>query len=269
VLQESLDLRAESDEFHSFLTTLDDGDWDRPTPFLGWTPWDVIAHLHFFDRMAVLALTDADAFTAQVKELIGAATTGVSGAEYTRRELAALDAKELLQQWYATCSEMAEQLGNADTKRRLPWFGPDMGVRMFTTARYMEVWAHAQDVYDLMRAPRTHTDRIENVAVIGVKTFAWTFLNRGLEVPGDPPYVRLVAPSGAIWEWNVPSDESRIAGDALDFCRVVTQGRNIADTALEVVGDTAVQWMAIAQCFAGGPVDPPKPGERAWEETVR
>ena len=81
-------------------------------------------------------------------------------------------------------------------------------------------------------------------------TFAWTFLNRGLEVPGDPPHVRLVAPSGAIWEWNEPSDESRIAGDALDFCRVVTQGRNIADTALDVVGDTATQWMAIAQCFA-------------------
>ena len=43
MLQESLDLRAEADEFHSFLKTLGDGDWGRPTPFLGWTPWDVIA----------------------------------------------------------------------------------------------------------------------------------------------------------------------------------------------------------------------------------
>jgi uncharacterized protein (TIGR03084 family) len=269
MLQESLDLRAEADEFHSLLKTLGDADWSRPTPFLGWTPWDVVAHLHYFDRMAVLALTDAAAFAAQAKELIRAATTGVSGAEYTRRELGSLDANELLGQWHATCCEMSEQLGGADGKRRLPWFGPDMGVRMFTTARHMETWAHAQDVYDLMRASRTHTDRIRNIAVIGVKTFAWSFLNRGLEVPGEPPYVRLVAPSGAVWEWNDPSDESRVAGDALEFCRVVTQGRNIADTALDVVGDTAAQWMAIAQCFAGGPVDPPKPGERTWEETAK
>ena len=31
---------------------------------------------------------------------------------------------------------------------------------------------------------------------------------------------------------------------------------------LTVVGDTANRWMAIAQCFAGGPEDPPAPGER-------
>ena len=102
-----------------------------------------------------------------------------------------------------------------------------------------------------------------------MKTFAWTFRNRGLEVPGDPPYIRLVSPSGEVWEWNEPSDESRVAGDALEFCRVVTQGRNIEDTALDVAGDTATRWMAIAQCFAGGPVDPPKPGERVWEEQTR
>nr|MDJ0867277.1 TIGR03084 family protein [Myxococcota bacterium] len=53
-----------------------------------------------------------------------------------------------------------------------------------------------------------------------------------------------------------------VRGDALDFCHVVTQGRNVADTALEVRGEVATRWMSIAQCFAGGPVDPPKPGTR-------
>ncbi len=133
-------------------------------------------------------------------------------------------------------------------------------------ARFMEVWAHGQDVYDLMRVPREHTDRIKNIAVLGVKTFGWTFVNRGLEVPGAPPYVRLVAPSGAIWEWNEPNETNKVSGTAVEFCQVVTQGRNVADTALEVVGETATRWMAIAQCFAGGPADPPKSGERAWEE---
>jgi uncharacterized protein (TIGR03084 family) len=80
-----------------------------------------------------------------------------------------------------------------------------------------------------------------------------------------PPYVRLIAPSSAVWEWNDPAADSRVTGDALDFCQVVTQVRNVADTKLEVVGAAATRWMAIAQCFAGGPADPPKPGERAWQ----
>jgi uncharacterized protein (TIGR03084 family) len=266
MLQESLDLRAEADELHAFLKTLGPDDWGRATPFLGWTPWDVVAHLHYFDRMSMLALTDEQAFAEKRKALIQAMASGVSGAEQTRRELGSLEPPALLGQWIATCRDMAERLGRSDPKRRLPWFGPDMGVRMFTTARLMETWAHGQDVYDLMRVRRTHTDRIRHIAVLGVKTFGWTFANRGLPVPPDPPYVRLVAPSGAIWEWNEPSETNRVAGSALEFCRVVTQGRNVADTRLEVVGETAQRWMAIAQCFAGGPADPPKPGERAWDE---
>jgi uncharacterized protein (TIGR03084 family) len=138
-----------------------------------------------------------------------------------------------------------------------------MGVRMFTTARLMETWAHGQEVYDLVRVDRTHTDRLRHIATIGVKTFGWTFANRGLAPPGPPPYVRLTAPSGAIWEWNEPSETSFVRGSAVDFCRTVTQVRNVADTSLEVVGEVATRWMAIAQCFAGGAVDPPKPGERA------
>jgi len=126
----------------------------------------------------------------------------------------------------------------------------------------METWAHGQEVYDLMKVPRVPTDRIKSIAVIGVKTFGWTFMNRGLDVPGPAPHVRLVAPSGELWEWNEANGNDAVRGSAVDFCHVVTQGRNIEDTELEVVGDVATRWMAIAQCFAGGPADPPKPGTR-------
>ena len=64
MLQESLDLRDEAGELHAFLATLAEADWSRPTPFLGWTPWDVVAHLHFFDAISRLALSDAEAFAA-------------------------------------------------------------------------------------------------------------------------------------------------------------------------------------------------------------
>jgi len=79
-----------------------------------------------------------------------------------------------------------------------------------------------------------------------------------------PPYVRLTAPSGAIWEWNAPSEDNRVEGKAVEFCQVVTQVRNVADTGLVVAGGAARRWMAIAQCFAGPPENPPRPGERAW-----
>jgi uncharacterized protein (TIGR03084 family) len=133
-----------------------------------WTPWDVVAHLHFFDRLSLLAVTDEDAFAVKRKDLIASFMKGETTAEVARREFGPHEPGELVEHWHATCREMAEQLGRSDPKRRLPWFGPDMGVRMFTTARFMETWAHGQEVYDLLRVRRSHSDRIKNVAVIGM-----------------------------------------------------------------------------------------------------
>ncbi len=264
MLQESLDLRIEADELRDFLATLEPGDWERETGFMAWTPWDVVAHLHFFDEVSLVALEGRDAFAAEQKSLLENIAEGRTNKQIAREKYGALDAQTLLSRWHETCHDMAGKLGERDPKARLPWFGPDMGVRMFTTARFMETWAHGQEIYDLKRVERKPTDRIKHIAAIGVRTFAWTFVNRGQEPPGPTPYVRLLAPSGEIWEYGEPNDDSRVTGDALDFCHVVTQGRNVADTRLEVVGPVAEKWMAIAQCFAGGAVDPPKPGTRGW-----
>jgi uncharacterized protein (TIGR03084 family) len=262
VLPVCQDFRDEVDELHAFLGTLAPGDWGRETQFMSWTPWDVVAHLHYFDLVSLAALEGEAAFAPERETVIEAVTTGRSNKELARERFAGLDAEALRTAWRDTAHRLAEALGARDPKDRLPWFGPDMGVAMFTTARYMETWAHGQEIYDLVGAERTHGDRIENVATIGVKTFGWTFANRGQQPPGPPPYVRLVAPSGAIWEWGEPSETECVRGDALDFCQVVTQGRNVADTALDVRGPVATAWMAIAQCFAGGAVDPPAPGTR-------
>ena len=133
---------------------------------------------------------------------------------------------------------------------------------MFTTARQMETWAHGQAVYDLMGVTRAPTDRLRDIAEIGVRTYGWTFANRQRAVPGPAPHVRLTAPSGAVWTWNDPVPDNGVEGDALDFCQVVTQTRNVADTGLVVRGEVAREWMRLAQCFAGGPEDPPPPGMR-------
>jgi uncharacterized protein (TIGR03084 family) len=262
MLQIAVDLHEEVDELHSFLQTLTPEDWERETAFLEWTPWDVVAHLHYFDLVSMVALEGEEALAPERDLFIAAFSQGRTSKEIARERFDDLDVAGLMAKWQSTAHALADALGNSDPKRRLPWFGPDMGVQMFTTARYMETWAHGQEVYDLVGASRTHTDRIKNIVTIGMKTFGWTFVNRKLEIPGPPPYVRLVAPSGDVWESNEPSDSECIRGDAVDFCRVVTQTRNIADTKLEVTGPVATQWMSIAQCFAGGAVDPPAPGTR-------
>ena len=258
----SEDLRAETRELYEFLKTLDPEDWERPTLFMDWTPWDIVAHLHFFDQVSMASLAGPEAFAARQKSLLEGLQAGSSGQQQARAAFGRYDPGSLMERWKDTNDEMADALGRSDPKRRLPWFGPDMGVQMFTTARCMETWAHGQAIYDLKGVDREPTDRIKNIVAIGIRTFGWTFVNRQLEVPGPPPHVRLVAPSGEIWEYNEPSDEERIEGAALDFCLTVTQVRNVADTQLRVTGPVATRWMAIAQCFAGGPVDPPKPGYR-------
>jgi uncharacterized protein (TIGR03084 family) len=137
-----------------------------------------------------------------------------------------------------------------------------MSVRSSITARLMETWSHAQAVYDLLGVERLDTDRIRNIAQLGINTFGWTFHNRGEAPPGDVPAVRLTAPSGATWEWNVENTLDLVEGSASEFCQVVAQTRNIADTDLLVSGPVATRWMAVAQCFAGPVETPPPPGAR-------
>ena len=58
----------------------------------------------------------------------------------------------------------------------------------------METWAHGQEIYDLLGIVRLNADRIRNIVILGVNTYGWTFVNRGLEPPAPVPYVKLDAP---------------------------------------------------------------------------
>ncbi|GIS87399.1 MAG: hypothetical protein CM1200mP18_01090 [Gammaproteobacteria bacterium] len=173
-----------------------------------------------------------------------------------------LAGQALVSRWREYYTEMAARWVDADPRIRLKWAGPDMSVLSSITARLMETWAHGQAVYDQLGVKRVDTDRIHNIAVLGVNTFKWTFLNRNWTVPDHVPCVVLAAPSGERWSWNESNLDNRISGSATEFCQVVTQTRNIADTQLKVSGPVAERWMANAQCFAGTPESPPVAGTR-------
>jgi uncharacterized protein (TIGR03084 family) len=253
------DLRAEGEELHRLLGTLREADWSRATRFKRWTIADVVAHLYFGDYLGITSHRDADEFRAFMASV---QHSGLTLADFTRQWLDGLSGPPLLAKWYDQFGAMCALFAASDPGLRLAWAGPSMGIRMFATARLMETWAHGWAIYDLLGVSRTHTDRIRHIATLGARTYGWTFANRGLPEPGPAPWLVLEAPSGARWEWHEPQPDNRITGSAVEFCQVVTQVRNIADTGLEVVGGPARAWMAIAQCFAGPPEAPPAPGTR-------
>jgi len=254
------DLRAEGDELYQFLRTLDEAHWSRATTFKSWTLNDVIAHLYFGDYLGITSHKDGQAFKHFMAEV---QNSGLTLADFTRQWLNNLSGHEMLERWREQFLEMCDLFSSSDPKLRLTWAGPDMGIQMFATARLMETWAHSWAIYDLLKTSRQQSDRIKHIATIGVKTYQWTFVNRALTPPGPPPHISLRAPSGEQWEWHTEQANSQISGEAVEFCQVVTQVRNIADTQLTLTGEPAIQWMNIAQCFAGPAEEPPRKGLRA------
>ncbi|UTW54766.1 TIGR03084 family metal-binding protein [Kordiimonas sp. SCSIO 12610] len=260
------DLREEQLALFDLMKGQSEEFYQTPSQFKDWTVWDIIAHLHFSDHMALTAATSDEAFYALQKELGVLFAGKISFRDYARNWAGDISGQALLERWNDMFNDMCGRFDDAPDGQRYKWFGPDMGVRMFATARQMEIWAHGQAIYDLLGITRQDTDRIKNIVVIGVKTFGFNFTLHGKEVPATMPFVSLTAPSGEIWAFGEENTSERIEGQAIEFAQVVTQTRNIKDTDLMVTGEVASNWMEIAQCFAGGAETPPAPGQRHKSE---
>jgi uncharacterized protein (TIGR03084 family) len=136
-----------------------------------------------------------------------------------------------------------------------------MSAVSFATARLMETWAHGQDIVDALEIDRPGTDRLRHVAHIGVLARPFSYRANNKIMPDAEIRVELMSPTGALWSWGTPDTSNRVSGDALDFCLVATQRRHLADTALQVEGTAALEWMTIAQTFAGPPGSGRQPGQ--------
>jgi uncharacterized protein (TIGR03084 family) len=248
------DLRAEQEALDTIIGELPDEQWHVETPSAGWTVADQIGHLTYFDGAAATAITDPEAFTASVRQLM---TSNDGGAALTlHRHLSPAD---LLATWRENRRRLGDAAASLTDGLRIAWYGPSMGAKSFLTARLMECWAHGQDVVDALAIERTPTDRLRHVAQLGFITRGWSYVNRGMEVPAGVVRVELTGPSGEVWRFGPDDATDVVTGPALDFCLVVTQRRHVDDTALRVSGDAARDWLEKAQAFAGGPTDGPRP----------
>lgn len=254
------DLAAEQAALDAVLGQMTDAQWDRPSHAPGWLVRDQVTHLAHVDEVATLAITDAEAFRADAV----AARTAVDRQAYEARYLArgrAMRPPALCAWWREAAVKLVAAARALDPKARLPWYGPDMGALSFVTARLMETWSHGLDVVDVVDVPRPDTDRLRHVVFLGVRTREFSYAARGLQPDTTPVYLELVSPSGATWTYGDAAAENRIKGTATDFCRVVTQRRNVADTNLQVTGPAAREWMQVAQAFAGPPGEGRRPGQ--------
>ena len=248
------DLTAEGDQLRAAVAGLDDAGWASPTPAEGWTIATTIAHLLWTDEVAALA---ANAHMPEGKEawdevvlLAIADPTGFVDQE-ALRVAAELPPAELLARWDAARAGLAGALRAVPEGQKMPWFGPPMSPTSMVTARFMETWAHALDVYDTLGERPPVTDRVKQVAHLGVRTRNFAFAQNGLEPPTEEFRVELTAPSGATWSWGPDDAAQRVTGSAYDFCQLVTQRVHRDDTDLVAVGDDAETWLSIAQAFAG------------------
>jgi len=247
------DLEAEHADLEATVGALDEASWDLATPAPGWAVRDQVSHLAFFDDAATTAIVDPTSFTAMAEAALAA--EGDPMEEHLLRGRA-MPGLGVLAWWRDARRQMVGAARTLDARDRVPWFGPPMGALSFVSARLMETWAHGQDVADALGVTRVPTARLRHVAHLGVRARPFSYVVHGLDVPAEAVRVELTGPAGELWEWDTDAVSGFVRGSALDFCLVVTQRRNIADTALTVQGPGASQWLAIAQAFAG----PPGPG---------
>ena len=242
------DLAAESAELRSVLAGLSEEQWRLDTPAEGWTILDQVSHLAFFDDVALRSATDPEAFAAEkaAMDAEGGVTPDAIVLRYR-----SMSGAEMLAWFDEARARLIAAFRELDPKARVPWFGPPMSAASSLTARIMETWAHAQDVYDAVGAMHAPSERLRHVAHIGVGARAFSYAAHGLAMPEVPVRVELVAPDGSTWTWGPEDAPDRITGPAEDFALLITQRRHRDDLSLTVVGEAATEWARIGQAFAG------------------
>ncbi len=241
-------LIEEQDYLDNVISRISDESFRILTPAEGWTVQDTIVHLAYFDGVQKLAIEDREAFKSLFEMFLAATTDPMEvHLERTRREVPS----ETLIWWRSSYLELRGAFESLIGNELLPWFGPEMRAITAVRSRLMETWAHGVDVLDALKIPLMFSERLYDIAYLGVKTRNWSFLVNGESEPESEVYVELNCPDGSLWQFGEPQETDFIRGSALDFCLLVTQRRNRADLDIRCVGSTSTRWVEIAQAFAG------------------
>ncbi|MGJ9422422.1 TIGR03084 family metal-binding protein [Aeromicrobium sp. CF3.5] len=260
VLEEVLaDLGAESEQLDGWVSELPDGGptdegWRTVTTPEGWTVAHQVAHLHWTDSASIAAIAGGTDF----ETMLATASTDPTGfVDAEAERLAQTPPAELLTAWRRGRADLAEVLREVPDGVKIAWFGPPMSPTSMATARFMETWAHSQDVAEALGVDVPRTDRVRHVCHLGVRTRGFAYLMRGLDVPDAEIRVELDSPGGETWTWGPEDAPDRVTGDGWDFALLAARRRHRDDVDVRAFGAAADEWLDLAQTFAGLPGNDP------------
>ncbi|APG61809.1 TIGR03084 family protein [Sphingorhabdus lutea] len=260
-MQQAQDFFIENEKISTLIRGLDDAALSMPTKFKNWTIIEIIRHLHMWNVAAHYSLIDEAVFDSFFDDLSDFLSKGEL-REFEKIFVDGQNGQSMVAIWQDFYPRLFGAFTQIDPKKRVKWAGPSMSAKSSITARLMETWAHGQAIFDILGVLRPERDStLRNITILGINSLGFNHKIRKLHAPEILPRLTLTAPSGEIWEFGEDENNS-IKGSAVGFCQTITQCRNVADTDIIATGPIAQNWMAIAQCFAGRPHDPPKIGTR-------
>lgn len=232
------DLAAEQAVVDDLVGDLNEEQWSTQSPAAGWTLRDEIAHLAFFDEVAVASMTGrGEALFAGLEEAMRSGADGFVRAPGDGRS-----GREILAWWRDARSAEVEAFRRIEPTARVPWGPNRIAVASLCTARLMETWAHGLDCFMALGVEPVDGERLRHVCHIAYRAIPNAFLQAGLTMPA--PLADLVvevrSPTGAPWRFGRQDAPNHIEGTAAEFARVGVRRMNLSQaTSLRANGPLA------------------------------
>jgi uncharacterized protein (TIGR03083 family) len=259
------DLVAEQQQLDQFLQTLRDRQWSTKTPAPGWTIQDQVSHLAYLESFAAEVLdqgkTRVDEELKGFRDIDEWTEHGVEQGRGRRHQ-------EIIEWWRFGRADVVEALSRMLATDRVPWLYGDMSARSFATVRLMETWAHGLDIKAAILGrmtplaeppddvdpeewddPLADTTRLRHIAMLGQKTLPFAFQQAGEDFPESGIRVEVMGPLYAAWRFGPEDTDQVIKGRAGDWCRLVVQRADLADTGLKAVGEDAEKALTLARAY--------------------
>lgn len=247
------DLRAETAQLDAVLATLDDADWSKETPAVGWDTRDTVGHLADTDDVMFESVTGGSRdLYSDAREATGGTPSPTSVDDFTAWQVARVRQKswqDVYAWWRSSTSRLRSTIAGLDPTAKYPWGPNHISPLSLASARIMETWAHSLDIHAVAGVPYPDSDRLRHIAHLGLRALPYAFMLEGLEAPGAVR-LELTSPSGEAWTFGPEDAPTVIRGTAADWCRVVARrDRDGAAGRLTGVGPDAADAIQHGRAF--------------------
>lgn len=232
------DLAAEHAVLDDLVGNLTEEQWTTPSPAPGWNVRDEIAHLAFFDDVAVASIGGWG--ETRFAELEAVMRSG--DPAFIRSPGEGRCGREVLSWWRQARTAEVAAFRRIDQRARIPWGPNRMAAASLCTARLMETWAHGLDCFMALGVEPVDGERLRHVCHIAYRAIPNALAQAGLAMPAplDDLAVELCSPTGELWRFGRPDAPNHIEGSAAEFARVGVRRMHLgATTTLRANGPLA------------------------------